>query len=102
MSDHASPWKQRGRARHRQSDRFRIRRAGAPVPGENQPRKVGGGPPPGQGNGRGLGGELRREIAQNEIPVGILPAWVLQVEADGYEPTFTRPYYFEEGDQHLN
>jgi hypothetical protein len=51
---------------------------------------------------QGSAGAFDVEISQKEIRIGIWPVWILQIEAEGHEPTFTRPYSFEEGDQELD
>lgn len=50
----------------------------------------------------GTNGTLDVTVAMEDIPVGMMPAWVLQIEAEGYDPVFTRTFSFEEGDQRLN
>jgi RNA polymerase sigma factor (sigma-70 family) len=59
-------------------------------------------PDPARRTVEGVNGEYDLRIANTEIPVGSAPAWVLVVEADGYDPVFSRLYEFEEGDQQLD
>jgi RNA polymerase sigma factor (sigma-70 family) len=49
----------------------------------------------------GHNGYFEVEIVRSEVAVGMSPAWVLLIEADGYESTFTRLHHFEEGDQDM-
>jgi RNA polymerase sigma factor (sigma-70 family) len=51
---------------------------------------------------RGTGGVLEVELAQSEIPVYGSLAYILWIEADGYESVFTPFHRFEEGDLRLD
>jgi len=50
----------------------------------------------------GRNGEMNVELLRKDFPVGFGEAWIMIVEADGYESVVSHHYELEEGDQQLD
>ena len=49
----------------------------------------------------GSNGEMNIELSRKDFPVGWQEAWIMSVEAEGYDAAVSRIYELEEGDQEL-
>jgi RNA polymerase sigma factor (sigma-70 family) len=50
----------------------------------------------------GTNGELNIELLRTDFPLGFSEAWIMTVEAEGYDAAVSRSYSLEEGDQPLD
>ncbi len=50
----------------------------------------------------GSNGEINIELSRKDFPVGFGEAWIMTIEADGYDSFVSRHYEREEGDQQLD
>ena len=50
----------------------------------------------------GSNGQMNIELLRKDFPVGFAEAWIMTVEAEGYDAAVSRIFEFVEGDQELD